>query len=89
MIPGDMLTSEAREWVTSVGSSCSTVSQILDTTDVRVMRAIQKGIDKANVHAPSRAQKIQKWTILPVDFSLPGGEMSKLFVFKQVFFCYS
>ena len=77
MVPGDRLTPEALDWVQSVNSSATTVSQILQTTDVNVMRAIQAGIERANKNAVSRAQKIQKWSILPIDFSVPGGELGK------------
>jgi hypothetical protein len=33
------------------------------------------GIDRANKEATSQAQRIQKWMILPRDFSLQGGEL--------------
>ena len=59
----------------SVGSNANTVQDILNGPDHRVMKAIQNGIDAANRKAVSNAQKIQKWMILPRDFSLPGGEM--------------
>jgi hypothetical protein len=33
------------------------------------------GIDRANSEATSQAQRIQKWMILPRDFSLQGREL--------------
>ena len=59
----------------SVGSSANTVEDVLRGPDPRVMKGLQAGIDAANRQAVSNAQKIQKWMILPRDFSLPGGEM--------------
>ena len=51
------------------------MEDVLKGPDTNVMRAIQAGIDAANREAVSNAQRIQKWMVLPRDFSLPGGEM--------------
>eukprot|EP00105_Crassostrea_gigas_P020681 XP_011439523.1 PREDICTED: long-chain-fatty-acid--CoA ligase ACSBG2 isoform X3 [Crassostrea gigas] len=73
--PTDNLTAVTVDWMKAQGSGATKVSDILDHKDAIVLKAIQKGIDKANERAISRAQKIQKWSILPRDFSIPGGEL--------------
>ena len=73
--PTSKLSIAARDWCRSVGSQASTVEDVLKGPDTNVMRAIQAGIDAANREGVSNAQRIQKWMVLPRDFSLPGGEM--------------
>lgn len=48
-----------------------------DAEAVKFVKAIEAGIERANRKAISAAQRVQKWTILPVDFSIPGGELGK------------
>lgn len=73
--PTDNLTALTVDWVKAQGSEATKVSDVLDHKDAIVLKAIQNGIDKANERAISRAQKIQKWSLLPRDFSIPGGEL--------------
>ncbi|XP_033749822.1 long-chain-fatty-acid--CoA ligase ACSBG2-like [Pecten maximus] len=73
--PTDNLTQDAVEWCKSIGSEATTMADVLDNKDKNVLKAIQAGIDQANTKTTSRATKIQKWTILPTDFSIPGGEL--------------
>ena len=51
--------------------------------DAKVMKGIQAGIDAANKEAVSNAQKIQKWMIIPRDFSIPGGEIGPTLKVKR------
>ena len=44
---------------------------------------IETGIKTYNAQAPSNAQKIQKFTILPTDFSIPGGELTPTMKLKR------
>jgi hypothetical protein len=39
------------------------------------MKALEAGIIKANKTAESNAKRIQKFKLLPKDFSIPGGEL--------------
>lgn len=54
------------------------VSDITDGKDEAVNKAIQAAIDTANAKSESRAKKIAKFTILPQDFSIPGGELGNI-----------
>jgi len=82
-VPTNKLTRPAVEWCESVGSSAKTLQDILDRQDENVLKAIQAGIDRANKRSVSRAQCIQKWSILPRDFSIPGGELGPTLKLKR------
>ena len=77
MEPKDTLAPAALEWCHSIGSDARSVSDIVNQKDVAILKSIQDGINVANKSATSRAQCIQKWSILPRDFSVPGGELGK------------
>ncbi|KAK7076856.1 catalytic activity protein [Halocaridina rubra] len=83
--PLDTLTPACIEWCRSVGSRANNIQDVLSGPDANIMRALQEGIDRANKLAPSNAQRIQKWTILPKDFSIPGGELGPTMKLKRPF----
>ncbi|XP_068131906.1 long-chain-fatty-acid--CoA ligase ACSBG1 [Hyperolius riggenbachi] len=81
--PTDNLTQEAMRFCHEAGSKATTVSEIVEHKDLAIYRAIQEGIDKVNSEAVSNAQRIQKWAILPNDFSIAGGEMGPTMKIKR------
>ncbi|CAG4978648.1 unnamed protein product [Parnassius apollo] len=81
--PLDELETETGKWVASLGSNAKTISEIVKTKDPAVHKAIEEGIARANKHAISNAQKIQKFAILPADFSMNTGELGPTLKIKR------
>lgn len=75
--PLDDLTPEVITWLSLLGCTFTKVSEVVANRPKEVFEAIQKGIDAANKKAVSNAQKVQKFALLPADFSLPTGELGK------------
>ncbi len=73
--PLDSLTPDCIDFISSLGSQSKTLSEILQNKDLVVYNAIENGIKKANEKSTSNASKIQKFIILPRDFSLANGEL--------------
>ncbi|XP_066552041.1 long-chain-fatty-acid--CoA ligase ACSBG2 isoform X2 [Amia ocellicauda] len=82
-VPEDELTPEALQICQKLSSKATKVSEITGSKDPAVYKAIQEGINRVNERATSNAQKIQKWTILEKDFSIPGGELGPTMKLKR------
>jgi len=82
--PQDELLPQAKQAVADLGSQCTKVSEIVEQKDKAVFTAIQDGLDRANEHAVSRAQRVQKFTLLDKDFSMPGGELGPTLKLKRM-----
>lgn len=77
--PLDTLTPAVKKWLSDLGCPADTVTEVLKAgPDDRLITAINEGMDRVNQQATSNAQRIQKVKILPVDFSVPTGELGKL-----------
>lgn len=76
--PLDELLPSVQEWLKVLGCPATTVTEVLKNgPDKRLLDAIQEGINRVNESAVSNAQRIQKFAILPVDFSVITGELGK------------
>ncbi|XP_043265551.1 very long-chain-fatty-acid--CoA ligase bubblegum isoform X1 [Colletes gigas] len=73
--PYDTFASDTLKWLQSIGSKSTTVSEVIKTHDPVVYEEIDKAIKRANNKVISNAQKVQKFQILPHDFSVPTGEL--------------
>ena len=79
--PTDMLDTESLQWVKEAKGSAKTVTEARH--DQVVLSAIQAGIDRANEEVPSRAQTVKKFTIMPRDLSIAGGELGPTLKVKR------
>ena len=61
-----------------------TISQFQNSPYVDILReGIQKGIDLANKNADFRAARVQKFFVLPNEFSVAGGEFGPTLKVKR------
>ncbi|ESO88299.1 hypothetical protein LOTGIDRAFT_234625 [Lottia gigantea] len=80
-VPLEKLSNPTLQWCKSIGSNATTVQEFSD--DETVQNSIQEGINAANKKAVSRAANIQKWKMLPTDFSIPGEELGPTLKLKR------
>lgn len=82
--PLDELAMETKKWLEPLGVEYTKLSEILEAgPDPIVLQALQSIVDRANKNAISNAQKIQKFAILPHDFSIPTGEFGPTLKVKR------
>ena len=79
--PKSDLTKGCQEWCAEIGSKAKTIEDAVN--DDLVKKAVQLGLDRANAQAISNAQRIQKFQLLPQDFSVPGGELGPTLKLKR------
>ncbi|KAG5280469.1 hypothetical protein AALO_G00060360 [Alosa alosa] len=81
--PTDELSPLVIEFCRQHGVSATKVSEIVKNKEPAIYKAIQEGMERVNNKATSNAQRVQKWTILLQDFSIPGGELGPTLKLKR------
>ena len=64
--PQDELLPEAKALIAKLGSSCTKVSEVLESKDEKVYSEITAGLERANEHAISRPQRVNSSRVLSV-----------------------
>ncbi|XP_036139807.1 very long-chain-fatty-acid--CoA ligase bubblegum [Monomorium pharaonis] len=81
--PLDTLSPDVLKWAKSINSNAKTVTEVISSRDPAIYEEIDKAIKRANMQAISNAQKVQKFEILPHDFSIPTGELGPTLKLKK------
>lgn len=80
--PTDELAPEALSWLTSKNINYISLKALLDDNE-KLYQVFHEVVEKVNINAISNAQKIQKFTILPHDFSMATGELTPTLKIKR------
>jgi len=86
LAPTDQLDPRAMAWIENIigAKPKATVKELLSSPDwVLVESAIQAGVERANSRAVSNVANIKKWTVLPREFSVDGGELGPSLKLKR------
>lgn len=91
-LPRDTLHLDTVSWLKSFGINHTHLSEVLNipaytpgydhkmldiNPDQKLIAAVKRGLAIANKNALSHAQRVQKFAILPHDFTVPTGELGK------------
>merc|ERR1712013_562651 len=74
-LPTDELLPSAISYFKELGLDVTKASEVAPDVPEVLKTAIQAGFDAANKKAVSNAARVQKWHLLPKDFTTEGGEL--------------
>jgi long-chain-fatty-acid--CoA ligase ACSBG len=80
-VPTSKLTGNVLDTARQIGSNAVTVEEV--RSDPAWKDYFDQGIKAANEKATSRAQNVNKWVLLPTDFSEKGGELTPTLKLKR------
>ena len=80
-VPSDKLSVDSIYFGQQIGSTATTLSEAAD--DPKWIKYINDGVKVANSKTTSSAQIVQKWKMLPVDFSEKAGDLTPTLKLKR------
>ncbi|XP_039950932.1 long-chain-fatty-acid--CoA ligase heimdall-like [Bactrocera tryoni] len=101
-LPHDTLHLDTVSWLKSLDIHYTRLSEVLNIPaftpsidykgsvikpDQKVVAAVEAGLTRANRNALSRAQRVQKFALLPHDFTVPTGELGPTLKSRRAFIC--
>lgn len=73
-LPTNQIANDLRTFLDEIGSTSQTIDQAV--SDPKIRAAVERAVALANEQAASKAQHIRKWSIIPGDFTIAGGELT-------------
>ena len=69
------------EYLSERGCPAKTINEVMACPEARLL--IQEGIERANKKATSRVHQVRKFTILPMELSVDGGQLTPTLKVKR------
>jgi long-chain-fatty-acid--CoA ligase ACSBG len=80
-VPKNTLTGEALDVAQAIGSEATTIEGAIGCPKFK--EYLDGVLEKANEKSTSRAQLVRKWSMIPVDFAVPSGELTPTLKLKR------